>query len=309
MSRPQLRVAAGVLQNDTGLFLATQRPAGKIAAGKWEFPGGKIEADETPEQALRRELHEELGVRVQRCSPLIRITHAYPDRDVQMWVYRVSGWEGEPQPCDGQALCWGAVVQLRELDLLGADGPILRALELPEFLPITPYALEVADLCCLARSWAARGLRLARLRAPELPNDAYRALYQQLRTETPLGWIVDRSADMALAVEAAGFHATSAVAGELTKRPVPADMLFGVSCHDAESWAHARDLGADYALLSPVCETPTHPGARTLDWDGFARVVHGGSLPTYALGGVGEVDLAQARSCWGQGVSGIRAFS
>ncbi len=309
MNRPQIRVAAGVLQDDTGLFLAAQRPAGKIAAGKWEFPGGKIEADETPEQALRRELHEELGVQVQRCSPLIRITHAYADRDVHMWVYRVSAWKGELQSCDWQALYWGTVAQLRALDLLGADGPILRALELPEFLPITPHAVEVADFCNLACAWAARGLQLGRLRAPELPDDAYRALYQQLRTETPLGWIVDRSADMTLALEAAGFHATSAVASELTARPVPTDMLFGVSCHDAESWGHARDLGADYALLSPVCETPTHPGALTLGWDGFARVVQGGSLPTYALGGVGEVDLAQARSCWGQGVSGIRAFS
>ncbi len=309
MSRPQIRVAAGVLQDAAGRFLAAQRPAGKIAAGKWEFPGGKIEAGESPEQALVRELQEELGVRVREMTPLIRISHAYTDRDVHMWVYRVSAWEGELQSCDGQALQWGTVAQLRALDLLGADGPILRALELPALLPITPADASLSENRQRAEAWWQRGISLARLRVPGVPDAEYVAAYQQLAGATRLGWIVDRSADMALDLGAAGYHATARMACGLQSRPVPESMLFGVSCHDAQSWAHALTLGADYALLSPVGATPTHPEAPALGWEQFARIVAHGSLPTYALGGVGEAEVAVARSLWGQGVSGIRAFS
>ncbi len=309
MNRPQIRVAAGVLENDRGLFLAAQRPPGKIAAGKWEFPGGKIEAGETPEQALVRELGEELGIAVTTYQPLIRISHSYSDRDVHMWVYRVTRWEGKLQAHDGQAFCWGDVTQLRALDLLGADGPILQALELPSVLPLTPVSADLATVTDLAARWQSRGLTLARLRLPALDDLAYADVFAETQANSGLRWIADRSVQMALDLDAAGFHARADLAARLEQRPVPNSMLFGVSCHDQFSWERARALGADYALLSPVQATQSHPDSEAMGWSRFAEIVSAGSLPTYALGGMRPDDARLARGYWGQGVSGIQAFS
>ncbi|MEN8720601.1 MAG: Nudix family hydrolase [Oceanococcaceae bacterium] len=311
--RPLVVVAAGVLQRDdpdgVRRYLAAQRPPGKIAAGKWEFPGGKIEADEQPEQALTRELQEELGIAVETATPLIRIHHAYRDRDVHMWVYQVTQWSGALHGHDGQQLHWGTVSDLRRLDLLGADGPILRALQLPIMLPITRADARLPDLLEDARFWADQGWITARLRLPARDDAAYWHTYAQLRSAAPtLQWIVDRNPQRALDEGAAGYHASTAAARALAVRPVPFPFWFGVSAHSQAQWEKARALGADYALLSPVAPTATHPDAPALGWDTFARIVAAGSLPTYALGGVGPADRARARSAWGQGVAGIRAF-
>ncbi len=309
MSRLQIRVAAGVLQDAAGRFLAAQRPEGKIAAGKWEFPGGKIELGESPAQALVRELREELGIELRGYEPLLQISHAYSDRDVHMWVYRVTHWGGDLYAHDGQAFSWGTPAQLRQLDLLGADGPILRALELPPVLPLTPATDDIQVLSGLAEQWCQRGISLARLRLPGVDECRYAGIHQQLINHSGMQWIVDRSAELAMDLSGAGYHATAEMAAKLTARPVPEDMLFGVSCHDQASWDRARAIGADYALLSPVRPTPTHPDALVLGWDQFERIVGRGSLPTYALGGMQSTDLAVARERWAQGISGIRVFS
>ncbi len=306
--RPTVRVAAGVLQRADGRWLATQRPAGKIAAGKWEFPGGKIEPGESPEQALCRELAEELGitVRPQGYSPLIRIAHSYSDRDVQMWVYRVQDWQGEPAGHDGQALCWADLAQLRVLDLLGADGPILRALALPRALPITPAKADLPALKRLARAWQAAGWPLARLRLPALGDAEYHRLAAALIAAPGPGWILDRDPEQTQALGAAGFHLRGAALAQCRERPVPATLWLSAATHDAPSWVTARALGCDFALLGPVRETPTHPGRAGIGWAAFADIVAQGGLPTYALGGLDLGAEAQARAHWGQGIAGIR---
>lgn len=309
MSRPQIRVAAGVLVDARGRFLAAQRPAGKIAAGKWEFPGGKIEAGESPEQALVRELQEELGVNVTQSRPLIRIQHAYSDRDVSMWVYLVQQWNGEIQAHDGQAFCWGQVSELRQLDLLGADGPILRALELPSQLPITPPNSDVPMLLELASRWMRSGLLVARLRLPACSDKQYHEIAAQLINETPVAWVLDRCPQTTEKLGAAGFHANSAFLAQMDQRPLPERFFCGASCHDLQTWERARNLGCDYALLSPVCPTATHPQQDVLGWGSFRAIVERGGLPTYALGGMQSTDLERARAAWGQGISGIRLFS
>lgn len=309
MSRPLVRVAAGVLLAPDGRYLACQRPEGKIAAGKWEFPGGKIEAGESPEQALHRELREELGISVQVAQPLIRICHAYTDRDVQMWVYAVSAWQGRLHPHDGQNFGWFDLEGLGQLDLLGADGPILRALALPPCLPLSPETASLTELIRLGRAWAAQGWTLARLRLPTLGEADYGRLAEKLIAEAAVGWILDRSPDMSMELGAAGWHASAVRLRHLTERPVSSSTWFGASVHSKEAWLQARAVGADYALLSPVCPTLTHPDRQALGWKGFAEVVSAGNLPTYALGGLGSLQVGQAQLSWGQGVSGIRAFA
>src|SRR3972149_4101459 len=89
-------VAVAVIERDDGRVLLAERPHDKEYAGYWEFPGGKIEQGEQPEQALARELHEELGVELDVAFPWVTCTYAYPHRAVRLHFYRVRGWRGEP---------------------------------------------------------------------------------------------------------------------------------------------------------------------------------------------------------------------
>ncbi len=119
----------------TGRVLIAQRPDGKHLAGGWEFPGGKLAPREERGAGLARELREELGIITGGpFRPLIRVRHAYPTRDILLDVFVVKTFSGEPQGLDGQALRWCTQEELAEVKLLPADGPIVRALRLPEVL-------------------------------------------------------------------------------------------------------------------------------------------------------------------------------
>jgi 8-oxo-dGTP diphosphatase len=108
--------------------LIAQRPAGKWQAGRWEFPGGKIESDETSGDAVVRELREELGVTVRAARPIGVFSHAYPDGKVEIELWLVAAYDGEPQSLDGQALRWVDFGHIGEYDLLEADLPMLSPL-------------------------------------------------------------------------------------------------------------------------------------------------------------------------------------
>ena len=124
-----VRVVAAVLRDEHGRVLIAQRPAGKHMAGYWEFPGGKIAPGESSEQALKRELAEELGVSLRRCHPLLQLRHDYADRVVELEVFAVDDYGGEPSGLEAQALKWVAAAELGSQALLPADRPIVEALE------------------------------------------------------------------------------------------------------------------------------------------------------------------------------------
>lgn len=123
-----LRVACAVLSDAAGRVLIAQRPPGKHMAGYWEFPGGKLLPHERPEQALCREIAEELGVQVCSCRELTRLRHDYPDRAVELHVFIVDHFSGQPRALEGQALRWVAPSALGEQALLPADRPIVEQL-------------------------------------------------------------------------------------------------------------------------------------------------------------------------------------
>lgn len=123
-----IRVAAGVLRDASGRILIAQRPAGRHAAGFWEFPGGKIQADESPLQALGRELAEELGIRVEAASLLLCYRYPYPERIVELHVYAVSRYTGVARGIEGQALRWVLPGELPSAGILEADRAIVELL-------------------------------------------------------------------------------------------------------------------------------------------------------------------------------------
>jgi 8-oxo-dGTP diphosphatase len=121
-------VAAGILRDSQGRILIAQRPAGGHVGGFWEFPGGKLHPGELPAQALQRELHEELGVAVEDAVPFMTYRHEYPERIVELHVFLVERYAGEPRGVEGQPLRWVSVAELPAADLLEADQPIAAAL-------------------------------------------------------------------------------------------------------------------------------------------------------------------------------------
>nr|WP_281501775.1 8-oxo-dGTP diphosphatase MutT [Aliiroseovarius sp. F20344] len=123
-------VSAVALIDSDGRILLAQRPEGKSMAGLWEFPGGKIEHGETPEAALVRELHEELGIDTwSSClAPLSFASHSYDDFHLLMPLFACRKWNGTPMPREGQVLKWARVDQLREFPMPPADLPLIPIL-------------------------------------------------------------------------------------------------------------------------------------------------------------------------------------
>lgn len=125
--KPSVQAVVGILRKkDT--FLLAQRPFGKPYSGYWEFPGGKIEKDESSFAALKRELHEELGIDVTQAHHWFSHTHAYPEKTVHLDLWLVTEFVGEPQSKENQQLRWATLVELMQLDVLAGNWTIIDQL-------------------------------------------------------------------------------------------------------------------------------------------------------------------------------------
>jgi 8-oxo-dGTP diphosphatase len=303
-----LSVVAAVLTQPDGRVLLAQRPPGKVYAGYWEFPGGKVEPGESLEAALARELHEELGIVVSHPCRWITRVFEYPHATVRLNFFRVFEWQGTPHPHEGQVFSWQLPDAVEVTPLLPANFPILKALSLPPVLGIShAESLGVDSFLARLDMALANGLRLIQLRDKTLPEDARLELAREtVRRAHGRGArvLVNGSLELAQAACADGVHLDSAAAARLAARPDCG--WVGVSCHDAAELAHAAAIGADYALLSPVLPTLTHPGAATLGWVAFSELAAASPIPVYGLGGLGRDDVALAQSHGAHGVALLR---
>ena len=305
MNPPEIiHAAVAVLRRADGQVLLAERPAGKPWAGWWEFPGGKIEAGETPHAALQRELEEELGIREVVAYPWVTRGFAYPERTVKLHFFVVRDWRETPHGREGQRLSWQAPAALTVGPLLPANAPILAALQLPEVYAITNMA-ELGEQAFFERlpQALAQGLRLIQVREKALSRDALKAFAARvLAAARPYGARVLVNADVELAREAGadGVHLSSAVLMQMKERP--SGLLCAASCHDRQELEQAAALALDFALLSPVLPTRSHPAAPALGWPQFARLAADYPLPVYALGGLRTTDLEIA---WQHGAHGV----
>jgi len=298
-----VRVAAAVILRSDGQVLLAQRPAGKAYAGYWEFPGGKLEPGETPRHALDRELAEELGLRVRGAASWMVQRYRYPHAHVELHFFRVFAWDGDPVGHDGQAFAWQRPGRFDVAPLLPANTAVLRALVLPAVCGIT-MAGELGEQAFLARARTALagGLALVQMREKDWPEARQRALAEALvALARPRGAkvLLNGQAENARAWGCDGVHWTSAALARATERP--ADLLCAASCHTRAEVDRAGRLQLDFAVLGPVLPTPSHPGAATLGWEGFATLAAEAPLPIFALGGLtrGDLDVATAHGAHG----------
>lgn len=307
-----IHVAAAALVDESGRVLLQKRHADTHQGGLWEFPGGKLEPGESVAGGLARELHEELGVDLLEHRPLIRIIHRYADRSVLLDVHAVSGWRGEPTGREGQPLAWVERQALREYPMPAADVPVVTALQLPSTYLITPPRLDdhQAFLHALGDSLQA-GVRLVQLRLFDLSEarllDVGRDVCA-LCHANQARVLLNGSAEMAAAIGADGLHLSSRQLYAHQVRPIAADQLLAASCHSPQDLAQAAVLETDFALLSPVLPTRSHPDADPLGWPRFAAWVDEVAMPVFALGGMHTDLMATAWAHGAQGVAGIRGL-
>jgi 8-oxo-dGTP diphosphatase len=302
--RKRIEVVAAVIQREGGDFLLAQRPAGKVYAGYWEFPGGKVERGESAAHAIRRELHEELGIDVVQAYPWLTRDYDYEHAAVRLRFFRITQWRGEPHGREAQRLAWQSALSPTVSPMLPANGPVLRALALPPVYGISNAAeLGVPGFLRRLETQLDSGLRLLQIREKQLPAAELTALAMQavkLAHRSGACVLVNDDTELARCSGADGVHLTARQLMRIASRP--ALPWVGASCHDAPELARAAQLGVDFVVLGPLRATPSHPGARTLGWEEFSRLVADYSLPVYALGGLRMADLGTA---WQAGAHGI----
>jgi 8-oxo-dGTP diphosphatase len=292
---PEIQVAVGVIRRADGRVLLAERPAGKAMAGYWEFPGGKIEPGEAPYEALARELHEELSIDIGSAQPWITRTYHYPHAIARLQLFRVTDWEGEPHGREAQQLSWQDPGQVDIAPLLPANHDIMDALRLPSLYAITQAGKLGIDVFMERLQTALHnGVRLVQVREKDMDAASRRRFAEdvvKLCHAHDARVLINSDIGLARETRADGVHLQTARFMECDTAPVT-DMLWAASCHNREELLHAARLDADFAVLSPVLPTQSHPGAPTLGWDGFAAACRDLPMPVYALGGM-QVDLLQ----------------
>ena len=300
-------VAAAVLLRDDGSYLLGQRAADTFYPGYWEFPGGKVEPGEAPRDALIRELHEELGIKVVQCFPWIVREHRYEHAHVKLHFFRVTEWQGELHDHVHAALSWQTVGANSVTPMLPANGPVLKALSLPDFYAVT-HAVEIGtDTQLSALELALKsGLRLVQIRERDMPEPQRTAFASEaVRLIQGFGAhaLINGDADMALELGADGVHLTARQL--MTTRQRPEFKLVGASCHTREELDHAVVLGLDFAVAGAVNATPTHGTQEGIGWENFGKIVAESPIPVFAIGGLQRGNMLMS---WQHGAHGIAAI-
>jgi len=326
-NRPRSRKAAPVIHVVAGLIrhprkkhklFFTQRKPDQHLAGLWEFPGGKLEPGESRFHALKRELDEELGITVLAAQPLHAVMHHYPDKSVYLDVWEVLHYKGKAHGREGQKTLWLKPGQIEQYEFPAADEPVLNALKLPSRLLITPELGE-RDLSAVLMDYSLlmkqRRYPLTLLRCPLMNDRDYLQLALKMQEIASLNnaELIIHRADLKTLQQKrfARFkycHLNSTLLKQISAKDLAEDVKLSASCHDLSELRQAQTLGCQFALLSTLRETPSHPNASAMGWYGFNHLARQVALPLYALGGVTRKDLALARYQGATGVAGISDF-
>lgn len=306
-----VHVAVGVVIDEARRVLVSLRPMQAHQGGLWEFPGGKCEPGESIEEALRRELDEELGIQVLSDAPLCKITHDYGDKRVLLEVRRVLSFVGEPKGREGQAVRWAAISSLDPMQFPAANGPIIRRIQLADRIAITGAAENNS-------AFAKQFKRLLDLHPPLIQFRQHGLSDEDFKTRAQSAISLCRMHGIPLVLNTDprrfaelggdGLHVSSSILRQLTSRPVPEQLMFSASCHSLEELRAAAALKADYVLLSPIASTVSHPEQNPMGWEHCAALISAVSVPIYALGGMSVADIPRALTYGAAGIAAISAF-
>ncbi len=308
-----LHVAVGVIENNFGQILIAKRPESAHQGGLWEFPGGKVDSGENCQQALFRELNEELAIQVENSEPLIQIRHDYSDKSVLLDVHKITRFSGEPKGNEGQPVRWVNPEILSEYAFPAANQPIIQAIRLPRFCAITGSFESSNDFTEKFTRLISYRHKMVQLRIKDFSlkqHHEYLGIAKdvcrkniQLQINTSVNEFLKIDSNFNL-----GLHLNSHSLMQFDARPIEKGILLGASCHSLAELKQAEKIQADYVYLSPVKATKSHPDVDVLGWKKFQEMTQKTNIPVYALGGLRELDLPSAIQSGAQGIASISAW-
>jgi 8-oxo-dGTP diphosphatase len=319
-----LHVAVGVICRKN-YILISKRAENTHQGNLWEFPGGKVESDETTFQALYRELEEELGIRIEQAEPLISIPFSYPAKNDQLAavnvlldVWLVSSFSGRPYGKEKQPIKWVDRNQLGNFSFPQANHNIIRALFLPNSYLITPdsnISTEKTKQAFINRfkQLCIQGYLLIQLRFKKYTLDE--SVLQELNQiadnyQVKLQFNSSSLTTYNLNCSHFGIHLTSSElhTDKLISLRKQYNGYFSASCHNEDDVLKANALLLDFITISPVNQTNSHPDAKTLGWKPFEQLSSLAQMPVYALGGMSLDDMDIAKRSGAQGIAAISAL-
>jgi len=306
-------VAVGVIYNsDKDKVLITKRTDKQHLGGFWEFPGGKVESNENVLSALSRELFEELGIVVKSAEQLSIISHDYPNKKVLLDVWNIHEWSGEPVSRENQEITWSKIDNLHNYKFPEANRYIIQTISLAPIYLISQDSYEdYSRLLLVASECFTAGLKLFQLRLKSERNQKYHKLVEALSglaKQNNAKLILNGVATDIDIYDVDGVHLNADELINYTSRPISEEYILGASCHNEEELANASKLNVNYAFISPVSATNSHPEQGALGWDNFDNLRKKVNFPVYALGGMTPADLIVAKSHGAHGVAMIGAI-
>ena len=281
-------------------------------AGWWEFPGGKLEKNETPSKALEREIYEELGVNINEYKQWTTRRVFEKHKTTTLYFFIITSWSGEIRGKEGQEICWVNIKTFDSKKILPPNQVIHRALknELGDIFAITNHQEIASDVFFhILKNKINKGLSFLQIREKNLSKKDLITFIGQIKEvlkKTDVKIVINSSIRLAYEFELDGVHLTSKQLYELEK--FPKDLLVGVSCHSIKDLQVAEQKSADYVVLGPVKKTPSHPKSDFLGWENFRALVESSNLPIYAIGGMKKDDISISFDKGSVGIASQRDF-
>lgn len=307
----EIHVAVAIIINEFNQVLISLRPDHVHQGGLWEFPGGKLENNESIFDALKREISEELDIIILQAKPYKVIRHDYSDKKVILDVWLVYEFIGEARGAEGQQIKWLDIKDLKPEYFPVANRSIIQSLQLPDRYMITGEFKDRADFLSRLESSLKKGIKLVQLRCKNCTAKEYRSLVEQsilLCESYKAKLLLNSSVDVFKGSKAHGLHLTGKQLQGMDSRPVENSFVLSASCHTLSDIEKAKTLNADIILLSPIKETKSHPGVIGIGWELFSEMISNIDIPVYALGGMTADDLAEAKTAGAQGIAAISSL-
>ena len=310
-----VHVAVAVVKNKYGKILITKRSDTVHQGGLWEFPGGKVESNENVNQALKRELYEEVGINIIESMPLIKIQHNYIDKSVLLDVFTVNNFSEQVYSKEGQEYKWVEPQALSDFYFPEANYPIIDAIRLPDKYMITGEFSNDTDFLGKIQHAINSGITLIQFRAHHLEENDYIKLCKktfELCNKNNIKLMLNASVKNYIKFAAHNFshglHLTSNELNSYSSELSDMGILLAASIHNEAELKMAQQKRLSFAVLSPVSKTNSHPSSVPVGWDFFRQMTDKAIIPIYALGGMKLTDLQISKDFGGQGISAIGLF-
>lgn len=306
-----IKVAVGLLIDSNKKIFLAQRPKSRSWSGWWEFPGGKLEKNESPEEALTRELKEEVGINIVNFERWVTRNYTHEDQNVTLYFFKVTKWNGELTPKENQKLLWINPCEVNKATILPANVFILNALSLPTQYGITNIS-EVPKEIFLTQllKQLKQGLKMIQIREKNLSlEELKKVTLEIIKICRPFSAkvILNSYIELANDINVDGIHLNSIELKKFTKKTK--NIIVSASCHSEVDVKIAQDKGIDFVVLSPVNKTISHPRIPPIGWSKFLEISNKFDIPIYALGGMkknhvnialdsGAIGIASQRDIW-----------